>query len=113
MSKTRNRILPALLTAGIAVAMTTAAQSRQGQPKLGPEILRHVQADVDKLKAGVHVGDTLDPKRLHPVSRPGLYGIGHVPSGANYGVIDGLLVRYDPESRKVLSIVRAVDAVLD
>lgn len=59
------------------------------------------------------VGARIDPARLHRVTRPGLYGVGHSPPGSSYGVIGGRLIRYDPDSLRVQSIIREIEAVLD
>lgn len=61
----------------------------------------------------LRVGAQVDPEQIHVVTRPGLYGIGHVPAGCQYGVIDGYLVRFDSETSRILSIVRSVHEVLD
>lgn len=56
---------------------------------------------------GLAVGDTLDAKRLHVITRPGLYGLTGTSSGNAYGIIDGLLVRFDSSSLRLKSIIRA------
>ncbi|MDQ7260924.1 hypothetical protein NM680_03805 [Paracoccus sp. PS-1] len=61
----------------------------------------------------LRVGDRLDSARLHQVTRPGLYGMSEAPSGSRYGIVDGKLIRYDPESAQVLSIIRQVDRIMD
>ncbi|WP_104492745.1 hypothetical protein [Paracoccus denitrificans] len=61
----------------------------------------------------LRVGDRLDNARLHQVTRPGLYGMSEAPSGSRYGIVDGKLIRYDPESAQVLSIIRQVDRIMD
>ncbi|MEF9605666.1 hypothetical protein O4J55_26395, partial [Paracoccus sp. PXZ] len=63
--------------------------------------------------AMLRVGDRLDSARLHQVTRPGLYGMSEAPSGSRYGIVDGKLIRYDPESAQVLSIIRQVDRIVD
>ncbi len=61
----------------------------------------------------VRVGAVAGPQDLHPITRPGLYGVGRAPQGNKYGVIDGKLVRYDPQTMQILAVIRAVDAILD
>ncbi|WP_313353304.1 hypothetical protein [Paracoccus sp. (in: a-proteobacteria)] len=63
--------------------------------------------------AMLRVGDHLDNARLHPVTRPGLYGMSEAPSGSLYGIVDGKLIRYDPKNAQVLSIIRQVDRIVD
>lgn len=59
------------------------------------------------------IGDRISEDKLHPVTRPGLYGIGRVPSGSSYGVSEGRLIRYDPETMQIQSVIRRVDGILD
>lgn len=59
------------------------------------------------------IGSRLEPELLHVVTRPGLYGMGRPPPGNRYGIINGRLIRFDPETMKVLSVIRDVDEILD
>lgn len=61
----------------------------------------------------LRVGDQIDPENVHTVTRPGLYGIGKVPVGSAYGVVRGNLVRYNPETMRLQSVIRSVEVVLD
>lgn len=62
---------------------------------------------------GLQVGASVPPGKLHRVSRPGLYGMSEPPAGSAYGIVDNRLIRFDPESQRVLSIIRQVDEILD
>lgn len=64
-------------------------------------------------KAGVQVGKIYDGSVIHIVTKPGLYGLGPLVPGSRYAVIGNQLVRIDPQTNKVLSIIRLVDAILD
>lgn len=64
-------------------------------------------------KAGVRVGAVYDPADVHIVRMPGLYGLGPRVPGSQYAIIGNQLVRIDPDTYKVLSIIRLVDAILD
>lgn len=68
---------------------------------------RAVQVD------GLAVGDRLDPARLHVITRPGLYGLGGRGAGDRFGIIDGMLVRFDPASLRLKSIIRTGVAQAD
>ncbi|MBU3030452.1 RcnB family protein [Paracoccus marinaquae] len=59
------------------------------------------------------VGDLLPEGSFHPISNPGLYGLGPEPRGSRYAVASGLLVRIDVETGKILSILRQQDEILD
>ncbi|WP_142662449.1 hypothetical protein [Paracoccus laeviglucosivorans] len=59
------------------------------------------------------VGERISPENLHRISRPGLYGISKSPDGSDYGVLEGRLIRYDPHTMQVQSIIREVDQILD
>ncbi|MDF3605595.1 hypothetical protein PE067_05205 [Paracoccus sp. DMF-8] len=59
------------------------------------------------------IGARVDPQELHVVTRPGLYGMGHPPRGNSYGVVNGRLIRFDPDTMQLLSVIRDVDQILD
>lgn len=61
----------------------------------------------------VRVGETIDPAQLHPVRRPGLYGVSVSPDSSRYGIVEGRLIRYDPTSLRVQSVIRQVDEIVD
>lgn len=52
-------------------------------------------------------------QKLHEITRPGLYGLGRAPGDNRYGVIGDKLVRYDPQTGRILSVIRTVDAIHD
>ena len=62
---------------------------------------------------GLRVGDPVAAGQVHRVSRPGLYGMSAPPAGSAYGIVDNRLIRFDPDSGRVLSIIRQVDEILD
>lgn len=66
-----------------------------------------------KKGGGVQVGAAVTPGKLHRVSRPGLYGMSEPPAGSAYGIVDNRLIRFDPDSGRILSIIRQVDEILD
>lgn len=96
------------LAAGLAAALVAVAV---GEPPA------HLSASAGPPAAGeaapLRVGDRLDPRRLHKVTRPGLYGMNQPPAGSRYGIVDGKLIRYDPEKVQLLSIIRQVSQILD
>lgn len=59
------------------------------------------------------VGRVVDWRDVHVVRKPGLYGLAQAPSGQNYAIVNGRLVRIDSRTAKVLSVIRTVDAILD
>lgn len=59
------------------------------------------------------IGARVDPQELHVVTRPGLYGVGHPPRGNSYGVVNGRLIRFNPDTMQVLSVIRDIDQILD
>lgn len=57
---------------------------------------------------GLAVGDQLDEGRMHIITRPGLYGLtGSVTTQSRYGIIDGKLLRFDPETMQLRAIIRS------
>lgn len=61
----------------------------------------------------ISVGKALAPSSFHVVTRPGLYGMGQPPRGSRYGIVNGKLIRFDPSTSRVLSVIRQVDQILD
>jgi len=94
------KILPAIVAiAALSAALVGAGSLRGDETAL--------------VEPAVQVGDTVPPARLHIVTYPGLYGLGPDLPGSKYAVVDGYLLRVDPESRKVQSVIRRVDAIRD
>lgn len=61
----------------------------------------------------LRVGATIETGHLHVVTRPGLYGIGAAPRGSAYGIVDERLVRFDPDTMQIQSVIRMVETILD
>lgn len=59
------------------------------------------------------VGRIVEWNDVHLIRKPGLYGLAQAPDGQRYAIVDGRLVRIDAGTAKVLSVIRAVDAILD
>ncbi len=66
-----------------------------------------------KRRPSLQVGERYDPSKVHLVTEPGRYGLGTPPQGSQYAVIDSYLVRVEPGSMKVLSVIRLVNEILD
>lgn len=66
-----------------------------------------------KRRPALQVGENYDPAKVHLVTEPGRYGLGTPPQGSQYAVIDSYLVRVEPVSMKVLSVIRLVNEILD
>lgn len=64
-------------------------------------------------EAAFGVGDTLSADQVHIITSPGLYGLGPAPDGSKYAVAGGKLIRIDPATLKVQSILRNQSEVLD
>lgn len=110
--KQRTRLIclaTTLACAGVALAEQARA------PTVPPNLAGAASAQAATMDAATapRIGETVDPRALHPVRRPGLYGLSSSPEGSSYGVIGGKLIRYDPRNMRVQSIVRQVDEILD
>lgn len=92
-------------------ALVVADACPPGLARKSPECLPPGQAR--KKSKGVVVGDVIDVGRAHVVTHPGRYGLSNPPEGDLYVVKDGRLVRVDERTGQILSILRAVDALLD
>lgn len=105
------------LCTGVVMAGPLAAQS----PGLGPADARAPAPEATQMAqvalqlsapravqvGGLAVGDNLDPAQLHVISRPGLYGLNRTAPGDRFGIVEGLLVRFDPATMRLKSIIRA------
>lgn len=58
------------------------------------------------IPVGIYVGGQLAPEDVHVVTEPGRYGLGPQLRGSQYGIAGGQLIRFDPESFQVQSILR-------
>lgn len=56
----------------------------------------------------LRVGDILNADRITMIERPGLYGLGLAPEGSAFALSSGKLLRIDPETGQILSILRDV-----
>lgn len=61
----------------------------------------------------IAVGDILSPDQVHIITEPGLYGLGRNVPGSEYAVAAGRLIRIEPETYKVLSILHEQSKILD
>lgn len=59
------------------------------------------------------VGDRVAPDDVHPILQPGRYGLGPQLSGSHYGIVSGQLIRFDPATYQVQSILRRQVQLLD
>lgn len=70
-------------------------------------------AQVSDPRAEIKVGDVLKRDQVHIITEPGRYGLGRTVGDSQYAVANGFLIRIDPASMKVLSILRVQNGVLD
>lgn len=119
MRRNRPRLIIAAVTAAALASMALADQvgrvgvaAEQATPEMR-QAARDGGPPTGALQSRLQVGARLDPARLHPVKRPGLYGMSDPPPGSRYGIVEGRLIRYDPGNAQVLSIIREVDQILD
>ncbi|KGJ04114.1 hypothetical protein SAMN04487972_11465 [Paracoccus halophilus] len=104
--------LEMLVMLGTAAALGSAAMAEQAGLMPQPADDAAAQA-IAPARGGLQVGQIIDGGGLHRVSRPGLYGMSQPPAGSAYGIMDDRLIRFDPESGRVLSIIRQVEQILD
>lgn len=97
----------------ILVTIVTAAVLTVGV--VDATFLQHsfTAAAADAETVNFDVGDTLPPDQVHIVTKPGLYGLGPEPANSKYAVAHGKLIRIDPETGQVLSILRSQTEILD
>lgn len=93
-------ITAAILAVGVALALTDKPVSEETVASV-PE------------RVEIAVGDVLPASDVHIITSPGRYGLGPEIPGSQYAVSHGRLIRIEPSSRKVLSILRVQNGVLD
>ena len=93
------------LFAATATLFALAAATGFSQAETGAATMGARQA--------ISVGDTLSRNRVHFVTEPGAYGLGRNVPGSEYAIANGRLIRIDPATLKVLSILRVQDGILD
>ena len=94
----------------VVVPAVTPVQARHCPPGLAKKDPACIPPGQAK-KMGV--GRVVDWQEVHVISRPGLYGLTDAPRGQRYAIVDGRLIRIDESTRKILSIIRLVDTILD
>ena len=109
MLRHRPRLLLAVALAAALASVGLAGQTERGAGANGAALVAAETAS----GAAVRVGDRVDLRRLHRITRPGLYGMSHPPTGSRYGIVNGNLIRYDPRNVRVLSIIRLLDRIVD
>lgn len=93
-------IFAAILALGLALTLSGKPESEESA------------AAVPK-RVEITVGDVLPASDVHIITHPGRYGLGPEVPGSQYAVAHGRLIRIEPGSMKVLSILRVQDGVLD
>ncbi len=99
---------PSAKAAKSAIITTPAATNAASNADMGSNFYLGGAINGD-----LRVGNKIDAHDLHVVSRPGLYGIGIAPRGSQYGIIDHRLVRFNPQTMQIQSVIRMVDQIRD
>ncbi|TRW97246.1 hypothetical protein FNJ84_06905 [Paracoccus sp. M683] len=89
----------------VAAAFTAVGIRGFSQSESGPAAAQST--------AGIAVGDILPADQVHIITEPGLYGLGRNVGNSEYAVASGQLIRVDPKTMKVLSILRSQSTILD
>lgn len=107
----------ALLVSGFGMlALLTPAASDESRLRndtdTTPSVTAALAAPHAEVRAGLAIGDRLDPAQLHVITRPGLYGLtGNSPD--RFGLVNGNLLRFDPKTMRLKSIIRTGVRMLD
>src|SRR5690606_8595308 len=106
MSRNRQSLIliVCLLTALVPPSFAEPAGQAKGAGKS--------QAVGQSQSSGLRVGEQRAGARRQQVPGPGLYGLRQAPAGSRYAIVDAKLVRYDPKSARVLSMIRQVDKIM-
>ena len=96
MSPKPSVILTVLAAALVVVFSANLAPQAQGTPQEAPRKEARILSP----------GDVLDASDVDFIERPGYYGLGSELRGSRYAISDGHLVRVDPDSLRVQSVLR-------
>lgn len=78
----------------------------------GPQAQGTSQASATRSEARSLVpGDILPAETVQFIERPGIYGLGSELPGSRYAIVDGHLVRVNPNTMQLQSILRRGSAV--
>ena len=58
-------------------------------------------------------GEVMPPENIEFIENPGRYGLGSDLRGSRYAIVDGHLVRIDPQTMELQSILRKHGLALD
>ncbi|MDB6177525.1 hypothetical protein PAF17_08365 [Paracoccus sp. Z330] len=98
---------------GLMLILTTLPIA--AQTDAGRNSLLAAPAAQDQVTSGetLRVGDHVDIGSIHLVRHPGRYGLGLPPSGSVFAVANDFLLRIDPDTGQILSILRDVSTLVD
>lgn len=101
-------LAPALVVAGSVVNLQSVRNVEMPNAQM-----TLVQGSSKNAKYSPMVGDRVNTKRVHMVENPGKYGLGRAPAKDRYAIIGHQLVRINPNTGQILSIIRRVDKIID
>lgn len=110
-----NRLLIATLTL-IALSLGGAAEAKQKHcpPGLAKKSVPCVPpGQVNKAARYYAPGDWIGDDDYHVIVYPDRYGLPLLPRGQRYVIVDGRIMVVSEENYQILSILRAVQAILD
>lgn len=101
----RLRILALVASPGLTLALSSMPMTAQDISLQNGFLAQHSSAAP---AAPLRVGETVDMDSIDLVQRPGRYGLGTPPTGSVFALAGNQLMRIDPDSGKIQSILRDV-----
>lgn len=99
--------------ARLMVAIATATALTIGAHDAALSQQNRSEAAAKDQKKSFQVGDVLPAGAVHIITNPGRYGLGPEPDNSRYALAHGKLIRIDPKTYQVKSILRTQEKQLD
>lgn len=98
-----------VIAAAAAAAVLIAISSNEAPQAQGTTQAAMARSEQKPLRPG----DILSPNATKFIDFPGRYGLGTDLPGSRYAIVDGHLVRIDPDTMELQSILRKDTVALD
>lgn len=103
-------IIAATAVLGLSAISYTAVADNQPVVQDSTATLRLLASSADPhTTPRLKVGQRVDAAHIQLVDAPGVYGLSLPPDGNRYAIVAEHVVRVDPQTGKILSILRPID----
>ncbi len=107
-------LIPALVAATLAAGLSAGpvrADARGCPPGLAKKAVPCVPPG--QARQGWHRGDYVGDRDYHRIRYPDRYGLPPLRAGERYLIVDGTILVVDEDTYAIVTVLRAVSAILD